>query len=95
MISYFAMIITGLSALAIVFYIILNFFVPAPRGFMTILIAVLFLGSVQLLSLSIIGEYTARIFEEVKNRPKFVRKEILNDYRGWMKDKDKTSYHGS
>jgi len=42
------------------------------------------------LALSIIGEYIARIFEEVKNRPKFFRREILNDYRGWMSKETKT-----
>ncbi len=88
-ISHLAMAVTGLSALAIVFYIILSIWYPAPTGFLTTLVIVLFLGSVQLLSLSIIGEYIARIFEEVKDRPKFVRKEILNDYRGWSQDPSK------
>jgi len=89
-ISYLAGIVTALAALAILFYVILSFFLPPPRGFMTLLIAILFLGSVQLLALSIIGEYIARIFEEVKNRPKFFRREILNDYRGWMSKETKT-----
>jgi len=88
-ISYLAIIVTGLSAAAIIFYIVLAIFVAPPRGFLTILVSVLFLGSIQLLSLSVIGEYIARIFEEVKNRPKFVRREILNDYRGWNDDNDK------
>ena len=53
-------------------------FLPAPRGFMTLLIIMLFIGSVQFFILAILGEYMARIFEEVKQRPKYIIKEILN-----------------
>ena len=38
------------------------------QGFPTLIIVMLFLGGVQLLSLGIIGEYLARIFNETKNR---------------------------
>jgi dolichol-phosphate mannosyltransferase len=43
-----------------------------PHGFQTLLVAVLFLGAVQLLCLSIISQYIAKIFEEVKGRPKYI-----------------------
>ena len=49
---------------------------------MTLLVAVLFLGSIQLLCLSIIGDYLGRVFEEVKQRPLFVVRSVLNDPRG-------------
>lgn len=82
MISLLAFIVTLLTALAIVVYIILYFAMPnAPRGFLTILVAVLFLGAVQLFSLSIIAEYLGRIFEEVKQRPHYIVRSILNDHR--------------
>lgn len=41
---------------------------PVP-GFATIVIAVLFLGGVQLLCVGILGEYVGRIYENVKGRP--------------------------
>jgi dolichol-phosphate mannosyltransferase len=45
-------------------------------------VLILFFSSIQLLSLSIIGEYLGRIFEEVKNRPKFIVKDIINKPEG-------------
>jgi dolichol-phosphate mannosyltransferase len=44
---------------------------PVP-GFATIVIAVFFLGGVQLICLGILGEYVGRIYENVKGRPRFV-----------------------
>lgn len=41
-------------------------------GFPTIIVAVMFLGGIQLLSVGILGEYIARIFTEVKKRPKYL-----------------------
>lgn len=41
-------------------------------GFPSIIIAVMFLGGIQLLSIGILGEYIARIFTEVKQRPKYI-----------------------
>jgi glycosyltransferase involved in cell wall biosynthesis len=41
-------------------------------GFPTLIVAIMFLGGIQLLSIGILGEYIARIFTEVKQRPKYV-----------------------
>jgi polyisoprenyl-phosphate glycosyltransferase len=41
-------------------------------GFPSIIVAVMFLGGIQLLSVGILGEYIARIFTEVKQRPKYL-----------------------
>lgn len=41
-------------------------------GFPTLVVAIMFLGGIQLLSIGILGEYIARIFTEVKRRPKYL-----------------------
>jgi glycosyltransferase involved in cell wall biosynthesis len=46
--------------------------VPFPLGNPTIVILVLFLGGIQLVSIGILGEYIGRIYEEVKERPRFI-----------------------
>lgn len=47
-------------------------------GWATIMVAVLFLGSVQLICLGILGEYLGRVFNEVKPRPMYIVEDILN-----------------
>lgn len=41
-------------------------------GFPTLVVGIMFLGGIQLLSIGILGEYIARIFTEVKQRPKYL-----------------------
>lgn len=41
-------------------------------GYATIVVTITFLGGIQLLSIGILGEYIARIFTEVKHRPKYI-----------------------
>jgi polyisoprenyl-phosphate glycosyltransferase len=82
MISMLAFWATILAGVAIVVYFTLYFLLrTAPSGFSTLLVAILFFGAIQLFSLSIIAEYLGRIFEEVKQRPQFIVRDVLNNHR--------------
>ncbi len=73
MATYFGFISAGLAALAIPVVIILRIAgVHAFEGQATTLLAVLFLGGVQLIGLGILGEYVGRIYDEVKGRPLYI-----------------------
>jgi hypothetical protein len=45
---------------------------PFPMGNPTIVILMLFGGGIQLICMGIMGEYISRIYEEARNRPKFI-----------------------
>lgn len=49
-----------------------------PPGWTSLMLAVMFLGGVQLMMLGIVGEYIARIYDEVKQRPFYVVGETVN-----------------
>jgi len=61
-------------------YIILTFFqiirhgIDVP-GYFTVISAVLFIGSIQLIGMGVIGEYIGRIYNETKKRPHYIVKE--------------------
>jgi dolichol-phosphate mannosyltransferase len=71
--STFGFIIAGGSFLLGVIYAVLKLCgVPFPLGNPTIVVLILFMGGVQLISVGVLGEYIARIYDEVKQRPKFI-----------------------
>jgi glycosyltransferase involved in cell wall biosynthesis len=49
-------------------------FETAQTGFTTLVTLILFLGGVQLIAVGVLGEYLARIYDEVKQRPLFIVK---------------------
>jgi len=58
--------------LAVVYGILKLAGVPFSRGNPTIVILLLFIGGTQLIAIGILGEYIGRIYEEVRQRPKFI-----------------------
>ncbi|MBF0422548.1 MAG: NAD-dependent epimerase/dehydratase family protein [Magnetococcales bacterium] len=49
----------------------------APHGITTLMLMIMFFGSINLLAVSLIGEYIAKIFTETKQRPLFVRRAFI------------------
>jgi len=68
-----------LIALALVFLKIVHGF--PVHGWTSLIVAVLFLGGVQLICLGILGEYVGRIYDEVRARPPFVIATVVGDTR--------------
>jgi dolichol-phosphate mannosyltransferase len=58
--------------LAIVYLVMKLAGFPFPVGNPTIVIIVTFFSGIQLLSLGVMGEYVGRIYDEVRNRPKYI-----------------------
>lgn len=69
-----------LFTFVLIFFNLLYYIIhrSSPPGIPTLVILILFLGGIQLLSLSIIAEYLAKIFLEIKSRPKFIIRKKLN-----------------
>ena len=69
--------VTG-SVLFVVYSLIVKvFFGQSPVGFTALIFAITFLSGVQLLFLGVIGEYIGRIYEEVKQRPHYIVKQVV------------------
>jgi len=73
---YLGFLTAGISIIAIPVVIVLRIVgLHAFLGQATTLIAVLFLGGVQLISLGILGEYIGRLYDEAKGRPLYIVRE--------------------
>jgi len=76
--SYSGIFLTFLSFIAILIQFILKFRFPEiPHGIPTIIILILFFGGLNLLSISIIGEYLSKVVDETKSRPRYIREKVI------------------
>ncbi|MCA9401347.1 MAG: glycosyltransferase family 2 protein [Candidatus Omnitrophica bacterium] len=78
-VSVLGAIFSLISFMAILLIIYLKLFTDATIvGWSSMMAVILFIGGIQLLSLGIIGEYVARIGDDVKSRPLYTIKQFLN-----------------
>ena len=76
--SFMGWLCAGLSMLGIGVFLYFRLFTAVfIPGWTSTVIIVLFLGSVQLIAVGILGEYVARIYEEVKQRPLYIVDELI------------------
>ncbi len=75
---YLGFITAGISIISILVVIVLRLSgSQAFFGQATTLIAVLFLGGVQLISIGLLGEYIGRLYDEAKGRPLYITRENM------------------
>ncbi len=76
----FGMLVTAIAFIYGVILVVERLLNPAtvPPGWTTVIVAVLFMGGVQLVSIGVLGAYLGRVFYETKERPLYVVAERLN-----------------
>jgi glycosyltransferase involved in cell wall biosynthesis len=89
--GYLGAVLAVPSFLLAVFFVVrtLIFGVDVP-GYASVIVAVLLLGSIQLLTLGLFGAYLGRVFEEVKRRPLYVVSERVG-FEGGADDRVRES----
>jgi len=76
--SYAGVLLTLVSFIAIILQVISKILNPnLPQGISTIIILILFFGGINILAISIIGEYLSKVVDETKSRPKFIRDKVI------------------
>lgn len=84
--------VTVLGLISILFSVVLaiqtmvNYLTGAAvEGFTTVILLILIIGGFIMLSLGVIGHYIARIYEEVKGRPKYIISDVTGNVQGNVK----------
>jgi len=76
--SYGGFVISGVGLIYAIYVIFVKLFTTKMvPGWASLMVAILFLGGVQLIAIGIIGEYIARIGQETKQRPLYIIREII------------------
>ena len=76
--TVFGMLVSLLSTLFVIYMFIRRLVVgPEAQGLFTLFAILFFLVGIMLMGLGIVGEYIGRIYQEVRKRPRFVIKEVL------------------
>ncbi|MES2590990.1 MAG: glycosyltransferase family 2 protein [Bacteroidota bacterium] len=79
-ISFFAGLIVSLIGLLYAIYAVVEYFNgKTTPGWASTLVSILIIGGIQLISIGIIGEYLARVFNEAKNRPMYLVKQYTSN----------------
>jgi glycosyltransferase involved in cell wall biosynthesis len=80
--SLLGIIVSGISLMLSVLLVLLKLIHGIPLvGWTSLIVAVLFLGGIQLICVGILGEYVGRIYDEVRQRPPYVVASVLGKTR--------------
>ena len=90
--------LTGTVALFYILYQVITFFTQGdvPEGWTSLVAIVCLIGSIQLVSMGVIGVYIGNIFNETKHRQSYFIQEILNGSEKRKKENEKeiSDYRG-
>jgi dolichol-phosphate mannosyltransferase len=72
--------IFAVLAFVLASYLIARFFINSdvPNGWTTIVVLLLFFSAIQLIVLGILGAYISSIYDETKNRPRYIIDKFIN-----------------
>ncbi|WP_296589242.1 glycosyltransferase family 2 protein [Roseibium sp.] len=87
----------SLAAFAYALYLTLRVFVAGidVPGYASLMVALLFFSGVQLLSIGMIGEYIARLFNEAKQRPVYILQDVIEGEKSQVESQAETGNDGS
>ena len=70
-----------ISLIALIYTVVVKFFGKTVTGWTSLILSIWLIGGIQLLSLGVIGEYIGKMYNETKQRPRFIiaNKLISND----------------
>jgi len=71
-------VIFGVSIIALLWSLITLLFGKTVSGWTSLMWSIWLLGGIQLLSLGVIGEYIGKVYNETKQRPRFIIERVLN-----------------
>jgi dolichol-phosphate mannosyltransferase len=79
--SILGLVLSVIAFLGLVMQLVIKVFVPssAPAGAVSIIVISAFFGSINLLGISVVGEYVGRILEEVRGRPRFISRSLTRN----------------
>jgi len=76
--SYLGLLVTLIAFLVGLYSLYIRLFTDtAVKGWASLLTVIIFLGGIQLVMIGVIGEYIGRIYEEVKQRPRYLIQEKI------------------
>ena len=93
--------VTGLGILLLVIMVVLGiqtlvryFLHQAVEGFTTVILLLLLIGGILMMSLGIIGYYIAKIYEEVKGRPRYIVGQMTENLCGRNEKREENGEKG-
>lgn len=72
MITGFGMFVAFISLILLIYSIVQHFLGNTNAGWSSLMVAITFLGGIQLISLGVIGEYVGKTYMETKQRPRYI-----------------------